>query len=208
MGRPRHPRGRGAAQPAVRRPPPGSRSDVPAGVRRLADGGAPGAPPRPDHRHHGPQHPHLGAQPTDYRPHRRPAAGASGAQLQGFRRHALRPLQPVSGHRACHRAGAGADPAGAGHRLRRQPHLHARRVRRVRNRHRHVRSRACPRHPNPAPVQAQDDGDKGGRASPRRRVRQGRHPANHRRDRRGGRDRTRHRVHRRRHPPAVDGRGA
>ena len=44
----------------------------------------------------------------------------------------------VAGHRPRHRPGAGADAAGHDDRLRRQPHLDARRVRRRRVRHRHV----------------------------------------------------------------------
>ena len=43
-----------------------------------------------------------------------------------------------AGHRARDRAGTGADPAGHDHRLRRQPHLHARRVRLGGLRHRHL----------------------------------------------------------------------
>ena len=46
------------------------------------------------------------------------------------------------GHRPHHRAGAGLDPAGHDHRVRRQPHRDARRVRRARLRHRHLRGRA------------------------------------------------------------------
>ena len=46
------------------------------------------------------------------------------------------------GHRACGRPRAGTDPARPADRLRRQPHLDARRVRRLCVRHRRVRSRA------------------------------------------------------------------
>ena len=74
------------------------------------------------------------------------AAAAQIAQLEtncrefGIELHALGSER--AGHRARHRAGAGADPAGHDHRLRRQPHQHARRVRRAGVRHRHQRGGA------------------------------------------------------------------
>jgi hypothetical protein len=63
---------------------------------------------------------------------------------------------PQQRHRARHRAGAGAHAAGHDHRLRRQPHLDPRRLRRAGLRHRHQRGGARARHPVPAAVPAQD----------------------------------------------------
>ena len=59
--------------------------------------------------------------------------------------------RPGPGHRPRHRPRAGPDPAGHDHRLRRQPHLHPRRLRRAGLRHRHQRGRARARHPDAAP---------------------------------------------------------
>ena len=59
-------------------------------------------------------------------------------ELPRVRHSALRHRQRQPGHRPCHRTGARADAAGHDDRLRRQPHVHARRVRRDRVRHRHV----------------------------------------------------------------------
>ena len=50
----------------------------------------------------------------------------------------LRPVDRRAGHRPRHRAGARPHAAGHDHRLRRQPHVHAWRVRRGGLRHRHV----------------------------------------------------------------------
>ena len=57
----------------------------------------------------------------------------------------------------------GPDPAGHDDRLRRQPHLDPRRLRRARLRHRHVRGRARARHPDAPPAPAEDDGRRGRR---------------------------------------------
>ena len=51
---------------------------------------------------------------------------------------ALRPRRRPPGHRPRDRPRAGVDAAGHDHRLRRQPHLHPRRVRRAGLRHRHL----------------------------------------------------------------------
>ena len=67
------------------------------------------------------------------------------------------------GHRPHHRPRAGLHAAGHDDRLRRQPHLDARRLRRARARHRHVRGRARARHPDADPEQGQEH------ARPRRR---------------------------------------
>ena len=67
-----------------------------------------------------------------------------GQERQGLRRRILRRARYAAGHRARDRAGAGLHAAGHHHRLRRQPHLHARRLRRAGARHRHVaRSSTC-----------------------------------------------------------------
>ena len=58
---------------------------------------------------------------------------------------------PGPGHRPRDRPRAGPHPAGHDDRLRRQPHLHPRRLRRAGLRHRHQRGRARPRHPDAAP---------------------------------------------------------
>ena len=75
--------------------------------------------------------------------------------------HRLRP----PGHRARDRPGAGRHPAGHDDRLRRLPHLDARRVRRARVRHRHQRGRARARDPVPRPAQAEVDAHQLRRAS-------------------------------------------
>ena len=72
-------------------------------------------------------------------------------------------LDTPPGHRPHHRPRAGLHAARHDHRLRRQPHLDARRLRRARARHRHVRGRACARHPDADPAEGQEH------AGPRRR---------------------------------------
>lgn len=56
------------------------------------------------------------------------------------------------------RSGAGSDPAGHDHRVRRLAHLHPRRVRRYGHRHRHLRSGARHGHADPEPEAVQDHG--------------------------------------------------
>ena len=67
-------RGEGRARPPLHRPPPRPRGDQPAGVRRPAAGGSPGAPPGPHDRHRGPQRPHA----RHPRPDRRRDLGDAG----------------------------------------------------------------------------------------------------------------------------------
>ena len=86
------------------------------------------------------------------------------------------------------RAGAGLHAARQGDRVRRQPYLDPRRVRRVRHRHRHVGGRARPRDPDAAPVQAEHHGDQSRGWAAVWRVGKGRHSRHHRRDRRRRRD--------------------
>ena len=123
---------------AVRRPASDPRGHEPAGVRHAAGARVEGAVSRADDR--------------DGRSHRadaRSAAAVHGrhggghalgarAQLPRGRHAAVRPQQRLAGHRPRHRAGAGTDAAGDDDRLRRQPHVDARRVWRGRVRHRHV----------------------------------------------------------------------
>ena len=131
---------------ALRRPAPRPRGDLAAGLHLAARARPQGAAARA----------HGGDDgPLDARPRRAAATGASrsstpqaaaqiGAardQLPRLRHRAARAGQRGPGHRARHRAGAGSDPAGHDHRLRRQPHQHPRRVRRAGLRHRHQRGR-------------------------------------------------------------------
>ncbi len=96
----------------------------------------------------------------------------------------------------------------AGHddRLRRQPHVDARRVRRARVRHRHQRSRARARHADAAADHAEDDGDHASTANLPEADRQGRHPRDHRQDRHRRRHRLNRRIPRIGHSRALDGR--
>ena len=75
----------------------------------------------------------------------------------GIRLYGMR--DPGPGHRARHRPRAGPHAAGHDDRVRRQPHVDARRVRRARVRHRHERGRARARHADAAADAAGDDGD-------------------------------------------------
>ena len=79
-------------------------------------------------------------------------------QHRRVRHHPLRHGRPEPGHRARHRPRAGPHAAGHDDRVRRQPHLHPRRVRRPGLRHRHQRGRARARHPDAPPAAARHDG--------------------------------------------------
>ena len=134
--------GRTARAP-LHRPSSRARGDQPAGLRGPAAGRPQGAPARGDAGRRRPQH------ATDVtatsgiatgKPHPGRDAGAERARI---RRALLRHGRHAPGHRPYHRAGAGRDAAGHDHRLRRQPHRDARRVRRAGLRHRHLRGRAC-----------------------------------------------------------------
>ena len=85
-----------------------------------------------------------------------PAGRHAGNELRRQPHRCLRLEQPVTRHRPCDGAGTGPDPAGHDHRLRRQPHRDARRLRRARLRHRHLRSRARAGDAMPASAQAED----------------------------------------------------
>ena len=83
----------------------------------------------------------------------------------GVRHRALRRRRRPPGHRPHHRPGAGADPARHDHRLRRQPHRDARRLRGAGARHRHVGGRARARHPDADPAQGEEHEGGGDRAA-------------------------------------------
>ena len=78
------------------------------------------------------------------------ADGRARPQLRGVRHPLLRDGRSRPGHRARDRPRAGPDAAGHDDRVRRQPHVDARRVRRAGVRHRHQRGRARARHADPA----------------------------------------------------------
>ena len=90
------------------------------------------------------------------RPGKRDPGRDAGRERPRFRRRVLRRARPPPGHRPHHRPGAGLHPARHDHRLRRQPHLDARRLRRARPRHRHLRGRARARHPDADPEEGQE----------------------------------------------------
>jgi 3-isopropylmalate/(R)-2-methylmalate dehydratase large subunit len=87
------------------------------------------------------------------KPH--PGRGA-GKERRRFRRRVLQRERQAPGHRPHHRAGTGLHPARHHHRLRRQPHLDAWRVRRAGARHRHLGGRACSGHPDADPEKSQE----------------------------------------------------
>ena len=142
LGRPRRPRGRRGARPAVRRSPPGARGHFAPGLRGPASGGAESAPARAHHRHGRSQRAHRRPESSDRRPGRRDAGRDPGAERGRGGHRAARSRLARPGHRPCDRSRARRHPAGRGHRLRRLAHLHPRRVRRAGLRHRHQRSGA------------------------------------------------------------------
>ena len=80
----------------------------------------------------------------------------AGREHPRFRHRVLRPLRQAAGHRPHRRPRAGLYPARHDHRLRRQPHLDPRRLRRAGARHRHVRGRARARDPDADPAEGQE----------------------------------------------------
>ncbi|CAA9339493.1 MAG: 3-isopropylmalate dehydratase large subunit, partial [uncultured Friedmanniella sp.] len=204
----RGPRGaqrRGRARPALHRPAPGARGHQPAGLRRAPGRRAHRPPAGPDHGHRGPQRPDAG-HPEPHRRPGQPGAGGGVAPQRGRVRHPAGPDgRPRPGHRARHRPAAGPDPAGHDHRLRGQPHLHPRCLRRAGLRHRHQRGRARAGHPDAAAAAGPADGGHGGRRAAPGGLGEGRHPGRHRPDRHQWRAGTRHRVPGQRDRGAVDG---
>ena len=131
--------------PALYRPPPRPRGDEPAGVRGLAPDRAQGARAG---RRRSPSSTTTCRRPIARCRHRRSRRAAPqieqlAEQRARIRHRILRRARSPPGHRPHHRAGAGLHLARHDDRLRRQPHLDARRLRRARARHRHLRSRAC-----------------------------------------------------------------
>ncbi len=100
----------------------------------------------------------------------------------------------------------GLTQPGIGHRVRRQPHQHARRVRRARVRHRHQRGVARARDAEPAAEHVEDAGRDRRRQAAARRDREGPGAGRDRAPGHRRRNRARHRVPRVGDPRAVDGR--
>ena len=192
--------------PPLCRSASGARGDQPAGVRGPAMTGR--KVRRPDATLAVPDH----NVPTTDRSqgHRRGAVAHAGrdpaAELPRVRRAAVRRGRHPPGHRPHHRSRAGLHAARHDHRLRRQPHLDAWRLRRARLRHRHLRGRARAGDPDAAAEAAAGTCGSRSRASCRRGHRQGRDPGDHRPDRHRGRHRPRDRVRGRGDARAVDGR--
>ncbi len=130
----------------------------------------------------------------------------SRCQCGGKPHHAVRPARSAPGHRPRRRPRARTDAARPAHRLRRQPHVNARRLRRLRVRHRRVGSRACADDADAVAEEAEAHAHHGRRQA-RDRRRGERYRARHHRAhscrRRAG---PRHRVRRQRDPRTVDGR--
>ena len=186
---------RGPRRPDLHRPAPRPRGHLAAGLRRPAACRSPGAPSRQDARHRRHNTPTDGTMAA--RADRRralPGPGRNaGAQLRRVRHTALLAGLRAPGDRPRDRPGAGHHPAGHDDRLRRQPHLHPRRLRLAGLRHRHLRGRARPGHPVPGPEAAEDDADHLLGRARLRRHRQGPDPGDDRppRHRRHGRPRGR-----------------
>ncbi len=152
---------------------------------------------------------------ADPRPRRRDCQSRDrghGAQPRGEHRrqshHSVRPARPAPGHRACGRPRAGTDPARAADRLRRQPYVHARRIRRLCLRDRRVRSRARADDADALAEEAEAHAHHRRRQARRRNRGEGYRARDHRAHSRRRRAGPRHRICRQRHPRAVDGRPA
>ena len=175
--------------------------DGPAARRAL------GPPPRAHARDGRPQRAHR-RHADGEADRRRALAGPGrdpGAKLRGVRHPDLLARLRPPGHRARDRPRAGRDPARDDDRLRRQPHLHARRVRRPGVRDRHLGGRARPRDPVPGPAPAEDDADRLLRRARRRRHAQGPDPGDDRPPRHRRHGRSRRRVRGRDDPRPLDG---
>ena len=84
-------------------------------------------------------------------------------ERQGVRRRLFQRARPAPGHRPRDRARTGLHAARHDHRLRRQPHLDAWRLRRAGPWHRHLGGRACAGHPDADPEEGQEHARPGGR---------------------------------------------
>ena len=194
------------ADAAVRRPAPDPRGHQPPGLRhaprprRTRD--VPGPHDRDGRSHRADE----GPAPPLSRRHGGGHALGPRAELPRGRGPHVRPLVRLAGHRPRRRAGARAHAAGDDDRLRRQPHLHARRVRVGGLRDRHVAGARRARLAVPRTGAAQGPEDPGDRAAGAGGLREGRHPRDHPAAGCQRRCRLRLRVRRRRHRPDVDGR--
>ena len=181
----------------LHRPPFAARGDFAAGVRGA---GACRARTLAARRELG----DAGPQRADHQPrrwHRRHcrsggqgAGGGAGRKLQAVRHSPDRDDGCSPGHRPRDRPGAGRDAAGHHHRVRRFPHLHPRRLRRVGAGHRHLGGRARAGHPMPGAAQEPQHAGSSGRRVERRCRRQGLGACHHPRHRHGRRHRPCHRI--------------
>ena len=146
------------------------------------------------------------AQPAVPRRDGRGHDGLARAQRARLRRPLRRPRRHPAGHRPRDRPRARAHAARDDDRLRRQPHLHARRVRLGGVRHRHVAGARRAGVAVPGARAAEGAADPRHRHAAEGRLRQGRDPRDHPAARRAGRQRLRLRIRRRRRRSHVDGR--
>ena len=168
VGPPRRAPSARRARPPLHRPPPRPRGHQPAGLRR-----------HPPGRPHGSGGPDLTVATADHNvptadidqpvadPDLGPAARGAAGQHGRVRHHATTAWATRPGHRPRHRPRAGPHAAGDDDRLRRQPHVDPRRVRRAGVRHRHQRGGARARHADAPPGPPGQDGGHGRRASSR-----------------------------------------
>ena len=133
---------------------------------------------------------------------------AHGAERQGFRHRIFQRVRQAPGHRPHHRARARLHAARHHHRVRRQPHRDARRLRRARLRHRHVGSRTRAGDADADPEEVEEHARGGRRQAAAGRHRQGHHPRHHRRDRHRRRHRLCAGICRRGDPRAARWKGA
>ena len=211
MGRPRRrPRRRHRRSPGTRpdlhRPAPRSRGDQSAGVRRAAARRPRRPATGPDDRHRGPQRADDRHRQADRRSGIAHSGRDAATQLRRVRHPAASDGRPRARHRAHHRTATRSHSARHDDRLRRQPHLHPRRVRRIGDGHRHIGGRACARHADTAAASVQDDGGQRRRPTACRSQRQGHHLGGDRQDRHRRRAGPRHRIPGQCHRIAVDGR--
>ena len=141
------------------------------------------APPRPDDRDRGPQHPHDRHRQADRGHHLAHPDRHPAPQCRGIRCAHPLPRRQGAGDRARRRPTVGADHAGNHRGVRRLPHLDPRRLRRARLRYRHQRGRARAGHPDPPADPLQDDGGHRHRRAEARCHREGHHPRGDREDR-------------------------
>ena len=163
-------------QPAIplRRPAPHSRSDDTPSVRRTASklDAASAAPTERSQSSTTTLHRPRTRIPAHQRPHCKAATRRARAQLRGVWHPPVRYGQPQPRHRAHNRPRARMDAAWQGDRLRRQPHVHTRGLRRACLWDRHLGSRTRPRNADRPPEQVSHDGDPASTARSRLALRQ------------------------------------